>query len=131
MFKQALTLQDVLRLERDEAFAETVETFISRFSRLQDNVGDKLLPQLLLWLGERPSTVVDNLDRAGRLGWIRSSDAWLETRKLRNQMIHEYIDDPVLLMDALNQGHCQVLDLIYAAEQMLAEIDSRSRGCEA
>jgi hypothetical protein len=61
-----------------------VEAFISRFGRLQDTLGDKLLPNLPAFVGERTATVVDNLDCAERLDWIKSSDSWLETRKLRN-----------------------------------------------
>lgn len=62
---------------------------------------------------------------AERLGWIKSSDSWLETRKLRNQMVHEYIEAPEVLADAINTGHQRVADLVYAAGRMLAEIDNR------
>ena len=88
-------------------------------------MGDKLLPNLLVLVGERTATADDNLDRAERLGWIKSSDSWLETRKLRNQMVHEYIEAPEVLADAINTGHRRVADLVYAAGRMLAEIDKR------
>lgn len=125
LFAKLLTPEQVAQLDSNEALAERVEAFISRFGRLQDTLGDKLFPNLLTFVGERPSTMVDNLDRAERLGWIKSSDAWLETRKLRNQMIHEYIEDPIVLADALNRGHQRIPDLLYAATQMLLEIDKR------
>lgn len=102
-----------------------MEAFISRFGRLQDTLGDKLLPNLLVLVGERTATAVDNLDRAERLGWIKSSDSWLETLKLRNQMVHEYIEAPEVLADALNSGHQRIADLVYAAGRMLSEIDKR------
>ncbi len=38
---------DVRRLETDPDLAERVEAFVGRFGRLQDTVGDKLLPALL------------------------------------------------------------------------------------
>ena len=68
-------------------------------------MGDKFLPQLLLALAEKPGAAIDNLDRAERLGWIESVEAWLEIRKLRNQMVHEYIEDLALLSSALQTGH--------------------------
>lgn len=125
LFAQPLTLTLIAQLDSDEDLAERVEAFISRFGRLQDTLGDKLLPNLLAFVGERTATAVDNLDRAERLGWIKSSDIWLETRKLRNQMVHEYIEAPEILTDAINLGHDRVPELIYAATQMLAEIESR------
>ena len=73
--------------------AERVEAFVSLFGRLQDTLGDKLLPLYLDVLGEQPGAAIDNLDRAEKLGWIPSSDDWLAMRKLRNQMVHEYIED--------------------------------------
>ena len=43
---------------------ERVEAFVSRFGRLQDTLGDKLLPLYLQALGERRGATIDNLDRA-------------------------------------------------------------------
>lgn len=40
------------------------------FWRLQDTIGDKLIPALLRALGEPQGAVIDNLDRAERLGWL-------------------------------------------------------------
>ena len=125
LFSNPLTLAAIEQLENDEALSETVEAFVGRFCRLQDTLGDKLLPQLLIYLGERPTVVVDNLDKAERLGWIKSTDTWLETRQLRNQMIHEYIENPNILLNALNTGHEFVLELADVADRMLNEIEIR------
>jgi len=125
LFAQPLTLTRIAQLDSDEDLGERVEAFISRFGRLQDTLGDKLLPHLLAFVGERTATAVDNLDRAERLGWIKSSDSWLETRKLRNKMVHEYIEAPEVLVDTINSGHQRVADLVYAASRMLTEIDRR------
>jgi hypothetical protein len=84
-------------------------------------LGDKFLPQLLLALAEKPGAAIDNLDRAERLGWIESVEAWLEIRKLRNQMVHEYIEDLTLLTSALQTGHKHVSILVVAGQKMLAQ----------
>ena len=125
LFSNPLTLAAIEQLENDEALSETVEAFVGRFCRLQDTLGDKLLPQLLIYLGERPTVVVDNLDKAERLGWIKSTDTWLEMRQLRNQMIHEYIENPNILLNALNAGHEFVSELADVAERMLSEVEKR------
>ena len=125
LFAAPFTTSTVAALEHDPILAERVEAFVGRFSRLQDSLGDKLLPLLLSALGERPGAAIDNLDRAERLGLVESADDWLAMRKLRNQMVHEYIDDNVVLVNALNAGHQFVPTLIAAAERMIREIETR------
>lgn len=120
LFGAAFTLEQAARLEEDQELAERVEAFVGRFGRLQDTVGDKLLPLLLTALGERPAAVIDNLDRAERLGLIKSADHWMVMRNLRNQMVHEYVEDPVVLTSALQTGHAFVPGLIDAANKMIA-----------
>ena len=76
-----------------------------RFGRLQDTVGDKFLPALLAALDETPGSAINNLDGAERLGWVDSADTWMAMRRLRNQVIHEYVEDPALLTSALETAH--------------------------
>ena len=125
LFGNTFTLEQATRLEEEPDLAERVEAFVGRFGRLQDTVCDKLLPLLLTALGEKSSAAIDNLDRAERLGLIKSTDEWMTIRNIRNQMIHEYVEDPVLLIDALNTGHDFVPALIDAANNMIAEIERR------
>jgi len=49
-----------LQVPHTPELAEQVEAFVSRFGRLQDNLGDKLLPELLTALGEKTSVVIDH-----------------------------------------------------------------------
>ena len=126
LFGSLFTLEQATRLEEDPDLSEQVEAFVGRFGRLQDTVGDKLLPSLLAALGEKPSAAIDNLDRAERLGLIQSTDEWMTLRNLRNQMVHEYIEDPAILSSALQTGHTFVPTLIAAANNMIAEITRRN-----
>ena len=125
LFGGLFTVEQAIRLEADHDLAERVEAFVGRFGRLQDTVGDKLLPLLLDALGEKSSAVIDNLDRAERLGLLKSADEWMTIRNLRNQMVHEYVEDPVVLSSALQTGHTFVPALILAANKMIAEIERR------
>ncbi|WP_026596137.1 hypothetical protein [Methylohalobius crimeensis] len=119
------TPDQIAELENDPDLAERIDAFVSRFGRLQDTLGDKLLPILLKALGEKTRTVVDNLDRAERLGWIASADEWLEIRRLRNQMIHEYVEDPVVLANALEAARRYVSVLTETTDRMTAELKQR------
>ncbi|MDO8437140.1 MAG: hypothetical protein Q7S69_03110 [Nitrosomonadaceae bacterium] len=125
LFDGMFTLKQAAQLEADPDLAERVEAFVGRFGRLQDTVGDKLLPILLTALGEKTSAAIDNLDRAERLGLLKSADEWMVMRNLRNQMIHEYVEDPAILINALQSGHVFVPTLIAGADRMIAEIELR------
>jgi hypothetical protein len=82
------------RMEADPILAERVDAFGARFGRMQDTVGDRLLPALLRCLQETPGSALDNLDRAEKLDLLSSVDDWIEARKLRNRLVLEYIRDP-------------------------------------
>lgn len=113
-----------LRLNIDES--ERTDAFVARFGRLQDTIADKLLPEFLRCLAEPVGAVIDNLDRAEKLGLLKSADEWLASRKLRNRMVHEYVRDATELASALNQGHAQVALLVNLAHAISA--DCRRRG---
>ncbi len=123
LFTGPMTIDLVQKIEMDPLLAERLDAFVSRFGRLQDNLGDKLLPQLLEAMAEPVGAVIENLDRAEKLGWLSSADTWLEIRKLRNQMVHEYIEDLAILSSALQAGHAYVPVLIDTAKRLTAQIN--------
>lgn len=122
LFGNLFTLEDAQKIEGDPVLAERLDAFVSRFGRLQDTIGDKLLPALLNALGESTGAAIDNLDRAEKLGLIDSADRWMEIRRLRNQMVHEYIEDLAVLTSALRSGHAFVPVLVSAANRCTAEV---------
>lgn len=113
LFALPFTAERAGSLRADALLAERLDAFAARFARLQDTAGDKLLPALLTRLGEPLGSVLDNLDRAGRLGLLaQTSETWLAARALRNRMVHEYIRNPVVLAEAVNAAHDQVPMLV-------------------
>lgn len=116
---QAATLSD------DAELAETVEAFTSRFARLQDTVGDKLLPNWLRALGEDVGAAIDNLDKAEKFGVLDSADRWLEIRQLRNQMVHEYIESAAVLGNALETAKTYYPTMIAFAQAMITDLRTR------
>ena len=87
------------RLEQDPMLA--VDAFASRFGRMQDTIGEKLLPRWLTALEETPGSLIEVLNRAERLGVVTSASDWISVRRLRNKLIHEYMQDPAQLAQAL------------------------------
>lgn len=126
LFARPFTVERAARLDRDDDLSERVEAFASRFGRLQDTLGGSLLPHYLAALGEKPMPVIDTLNRAEQLGLLQDSERWMELRRLRNRMVHEYIDDPKILADALQAGHEGVVLLRDTADRVTE--DMRRRG---
>jgi hypothetical protein len=77
-----------------------------RFSKLQDSVGEKVLP-LLLDFAEEPlsptATFAEKLQRLEKIGAITSAEQWRLLREVRNQLAHEYPDLPAIKAAVLNR----------------------------
>ena len=119
LFAQAWTQEEMANKMLDIDFAERVDAFVARFGRLQDLLGDKYLPAWLRAVQEPVGTALENLDRAEKLGLVQSADAWISVRKLRNQLVHEYVGRMGILHDALFQANDQVSLLAFTANQLV------------
>ena len=105
VFTRPFTLDSAKQLETDQALALALEAFVSRFCRLQDTIGDKLLPAWLGAMGEKTSVLLINLDKAEKLSLLASADTWIMLRQLRNQMVHEYIEQHDILFNAIQVAY--------------------------
>ena len=128
LFAEPFTVERASELEHNQALAEQVDAFVGRYGRLQDTLGDKFLPRLLEVLGEQPRVLIDNLDKAEKFGWIESADQWMSARRLRNKMIHEYMEDHQEFTRSLTEGHDFVPLLAAAVQAMSAELSRHLKG---
>ena len=60
---------------------------------MQDTLTDKLVPWFLRLSGEVPATAIDNLHRLEQLNIINHADAWVDMRRLRHKLVHEYVEN--------------------------------------
>ena len=97
----------VNRLVQDPIGIDRLESFVGKFTRMQDTIMDKLVPRFLRFVGEPVGTAIDNLNRMERLGFIESADDWIELRYLRNRLVHEYMENAEEMADALNRARRQ------------------------
>jgi len=125
IFNEPFTVERAKQLNTNEELAEQLEAFTSRFCRLQDTLGDKLLPTWLDVLEEKTAVAIDNLDKAEKIGVLPSVELWLELRQLRNQMIHEYIEDLDILVDALQTAYKHLDFIVGVANAINADIERR------
>jgi hypothetical protein len=119
LFAQPWSQEEMANKMLDIDFAERVDAFVARFGRLQDLLGDKYLPAWLRAVQEPVGTALENLDRAEKLGLVQSADAWISVRKLRKQLVHEYVGRMDILHDALFQANDQVGLLAFTANQLV------------
>ena len=115
----------VLSLTQNMEAAERLETFLARFNRMQDTLGDKLLPELLKLLEEHPGPAIDNYRLAERYGWLESAEVWVEIRHLRNQLVHEYLEDAQLFLTAIERARRFTPQLLQCQQRMQTEIKQR------
>jgi hypothetical protein len=92
MQTRAFSPEDYAQLNKTDR--RLVDQFAYRYTRLQDDMGARLMPSVLKALGEDigPMSAMDRFSRLEQLGWLPSADAWLALRHVRNQFTHEYPD---------------------------------------
>jgi hypothetical protein len=85
---------------------KTIDTFIYRFSKIQDYMGEKLFPAVLQELGEYKSAMPfkDVLNKLERLEIISSAMSWMEYREIRNTLTHEYPDNEKEIIEGIRLG---------------------------
>lgn len=104
LFSHEINEEWVKELDQQPVLAEQLEAFVSRFRRMQDTIADKLLPRWLQAQAENAGSQIEVLNRAERLGVVDSVDNWLIARKLRNRLVHEYMEAPQAFSDDLNMA---------------------------
>ena len=82
---------------------KTIDTFIYRFSKIQDYMGEKLFSATLDILGEYKSSMsfIDILHKLERLEFIQSVQQWMNFREIRNALTHEYPDNENEIMEGI------------------------------
>ena len=108
---------NIATLEQSAAMRRLTDQIIYRFTKLQDAMGERLVPSTLATLREtfEDWSMRDRLDRLERLGFL-DVDAWLQWRDVRNRLAHEYPDQAELRFAAL-------LAAVDAAQRMAQAYD--------
>ena len=98
-----LTTESIQQLTEDEI--EHIDQYLYRFAKLQDVTGEKLFPSLLSFLGEdtEKKSFIDIFNRLEQLEVIQDYDRWVQLRIIRNELSHEYEDEPAANAEKLNR----------------------------
>ncbi len=107
-----------------------LESLSARFARVVDLFTHKVLKTFYIVTGEELLTFNDRINFAEKIGLIGSAREWIVIRSVRNQIVHDYVEEDLVL------HHEQILDLSkvvdtdmktfvdYVREKVLTENDS-------
>ncbi len=86
---EAIGIKKTYEAEEQDRF----ESLTSKFARLSDLIIKQAIKLIdILDLDEPPETVRDSINRAEKKGLIESGIRFVEIRKLRNRIAHEYAE---------------------------------------
>ena len=100
-----------------------------RYAKLQDIIGAKIFYRLLDAMAEpiESNRFLDVLTHLEKIGILDSVDFWIDLRIVRNFIAHDYPEEPLLLIQNINNLHICSVKLINFWEKMLQEIQKLSK----
>ena len=95
---------------------KNIDQYLFRFSKLQDTMGEKLFRLIVQDFIENidKMTFIDILNQLEKIEILENAQDWKVLRSIRNNISHQYDDDPEEMADALNK--------IFAQKEILIEI---------
>lgn len=110
-----MTVQEYEQLTKDEI--QAIDQYLFRFSKLQDTMGDKIFKLIFNQYNQSDKALpfVDMLNQLEKLGFLYSAKEWINLRKIRNEISHQYDDEPDEMSKALNNIFSQkdIIKKIY------------------
>lgn len=89
-YEKAKNIQNI-----DEENIEIFETLSNRFGRTVDILINKVLRSLDIYELEYTGTKLDVVIRAERRGFVENYKTLIELKDLRNELVHEYIEEEI------------------------------------
>lgn len=106
---------------------KVIDSFIFRFIKIQDLMGNKLFKEVLNVLGDyEPSmSMLDVLDKLEKLELIPSATCWMDYRNLRNILTHEYPDNRDELIEGILLALQVFQDMLHIQNNMFTYIRNK------
>lgn len=114
---------------RDNDFA-FLDLMSNRFSKLQDTIGRKLFPLLLMVLKnhEERDSFIDQIHKLEKLEILDDPSFWDRMRKVRNEIAHEYPEDLEQTISKIKHCFDASLELLSFWEDLKKTIAQRTAG---
>ena len=90
------------KLNDDEI--QAIDQYLFRFAKLQDTLGDKLFKLIVSEYVDNTDglTFLDILNHLEKFGILEDANIWKKLRTIRNDISHQYDDEPQEMAEALN-----------------------------
>jgi len=127
LFAQPIDLDWVESLPDQPAQAEKIDAYVARFGRLQDHIGEKLIPRFARLMGENPKSLLDALAFAEKMEWIDNAEEFIGARKLR-MLVHEYVEETELFLQSLQTADAAtnlLLDVVIRISKQAEKLKLR------
>jgi predicted nucleotidyltransferase len=87
-----------------DAQIETIDQYLFRFAKLQDTIGDKLFRMIAAEYTDNIEalTLIDILNKLEKINILQDVNVWKKLRNIRNNIAHQYDDEPEEMAQALN-----------------------------
>lgn len=122
-YNELKTFQNQLNAGVFEDFEKVkiIDTFIYRFIKLQDMMGEKLFRIFLDTIGEYKDSMslLDVLDKLEKLQVVEDTGRWMYYRNLRNKLTHEYPTNE----EEIIEGIVLAMDAFLEIEAILSQIE--------
>jgi predicted nucleotidyltransferase len=95
---------------------QAIDQYLFRFAKLQDTIGEKLFKIIVSQYVENVEelTFLDILNKLEKIEILSSVNIWKKLRAIRNNISHQYDDEPEEMAEALNE--------IFAYKEELLDI---------
>lgn len=116
--------------ELDSNEIKNIDQYLFRFAKMQDTIGQKLFKIVVDDFVEDSSSLslIDILNKLEKIGIVSSMNDWQILRTARNNIAHQYDDEPEEMADAINK--------IFAQKDVLLDVFSNienyfdTKGCK-
>ncbi len=106
---------------------KVIDSFIFRFIKIQDLMGNKLFREVLDALAEYESSMsmLDVLDKLEKLRLIPSAMQWMDYRNLRNVLTYEYPDNRDELIEGVQLALQVFQEILHIQESIYVYMDNK------
>jgi len=114
-FKEILPLTVIKYQQLNKSQVQAIDQYLYRFTKLQDTLGEKIFRLIVAqYQPDESFTFIDALNLLEKYGYIANVKEWLNLRKVRNEIAHQYDDEPEEMTMALNN--------IFTQKEIIKEI---------
>jgi uncharacterized protein with HEPN domain len=120
-----MDVNKIQNLTQPQLFA--LEVVTGRFAKLQDLMGAKLFDLCLSSIGETTDglTMIDKANKLEKFSVLDNAHWWMDMRKLRNNLTHEYPDQPEIAASILNKMYNTIPPMLNFYNKMVEKIQAR------